>query len=93
LALFRYKQEKTMDIAAETPAKTSAPARMSLSLATRQNALLEEMAETTGMSKNELLRHAVALLSIVVKAREKGLALALAEEDDDRVKERIVSTV
>jgi Ribbon-helix-helix protein, copG family len=82
-----------MASAAEAENKSQGPARLSVSLASQQNVQLDEMVEVTGMTKNELVRQAVALLSIVVKARKKGLTLALAKEDDDYVKQRIASTV
>jgi len=67
--------------------------RLSLSLPARQSELLDDMVKSTGMTKNELLRQALGLLSIVIKARQKGLILALADGEDDTIKERVVSTV
>jgi hypothetical protein len=77
----------------EAGEKPMSMARFSLSLPNRQNELLDDMVKSTGMTKNELLRQAIGILSIVIKAREKGLTLALADEDNDQIKQRIVSTI
>jgi hypothetical protein len=66
--------------------------RFSLSLPPLQNEALNAMAQATSLSKTELMRQAVALLSITHRAREKGLKLALVD-DDDGVVSHIVSTV
>jgi hypothetical protein len=66
--------------------------RFSLSLPPLQNEALNAMAEATSLSKTELVRQAVALLSITHRAREKGLKLALVNDGDDVVS-HIVSTV
>jgi hypothetical protein len=67
--------------------------RLSLALSPRQSQLLDDMAKATGMTKNELLRHAVGLLDIVVKARDKGLVLALTDDETEEVRQRIAVTV
>ena len=77
----------------EATDKPANPSRLSLNLPLRQGEELDDMARQTGLTKNELLRQAVALLSLTVKARRRGLHLALAEDDSDRVKERVVSTI
>ena len=69
------------------------PTRLSLSLPARQGEELDELARSTGMTKNELLRQAVALLVVAVKARERGLKLALADDESNEVRERLISTV
>lgn len=66
--------------------------RFSLSLPPMQNDALNAMSKSTGLSKNELIRHAVALLNVAVGARKRGLSLALTNEDNDVVG-HIVSTV
>jgi metal-responsive CopG/Arc/MetJ family transcriptional regulator len=65
--------------------------RFSVSLPSPQNDALNTISRETGMSKNELIRHALALLTTSVEARKKGLDLALSK--DDRFVGRIVSTV
>ena len=66
--------------------------RFSLSLPPMQSEALNSMARSTSLSKNELIRHAVALLNVALSARKKGLKLALID-DNDEVVGHIVSTV
>jgi hypothetical protein len=68
------------------------PQRFSLSLPPLQNEALNTLAHATSLSKNELMRHAIALLSVTHNARKKGLRLALVN-DEDNVVGHIVSTV
>ena len=70
----------------------NATQRLSLSLPPMQSDALNSMAQATSLSKNELIRHAVALLNVALSARKKGLKLALID-DDDEVVGHIVSTV
>lgn len=70
----------------------TAAQRFTLSLPPMQNEALNSMAQATRLSKNELMRHAVALLNVAVNARRKGLRMALVNDDDDVVG-HIVSTV
>lgn len=70
----------------------NAPQRFSLSLPPLQSDALNAMVDATSLSKNELVRHAVALLSVAHRARLKGLRLALIDDDDDVVG-HIVPTV
>ena len=84
-----------MDIqkaATEPRQDDSVPQRFSLSLPPLQSDALNTMAQSTSLSKNELVRHAVALLSVAHRARLKGLRLALINDDDDVVG-HIVPTV
>lgn len=74
-------------------ATASASSRLSLNLPQRQGEELDDMARQTGLTKNELLRQAVALLGVTLKARDRGLALALVDDGSDEVKERVVSTI
>lgn len=69
-----------------------APPRLTLSLPPLQNEALNEMVRMTSLSKTELIRQAVALLNVAVRARRKGLELALCN-DDDEVVMKITSTV
>lgn len=66
--------------------------RFSMSLPPMQNDALNAMSRSTGLSKVELIRHAVALLNVAVSARKRGLNLALTNDDNDVVG-HIVSTV
>lgn len=72
-------------------AEKSTP-RLTLSLPPLQNEALNEMVQMTSLSKTELIRQAVALLNVAVRARRKGLELALCN-DDDEVVMKITSTV
>lgn len=76
----------------ESRRDASAPQRFSLSLPPLQNEALNALVQSTSLSKNELVRHAVALLSVAHRARVKGLRLALVD-DEDAVVGHIVSTV
>lgn len=72
--------------------KEAVPQRFSLSLPPLQSEALNAMADSTSLSKKELIRNAVALLSVAHRARQKGLRLALVDDDDDVVG-HIVATV
>lgn len=69
----------------------NAAQRFSLSLPPPQSQALNAMVQQTGLSKNELLRHAVALLNVAIGARKRGLHMALANEENEVVGQ-IVST-
>lgn len=81
-----------MAITATNPQEGSRVARFTVSVPTRQNEALDDLVRTTGFGKNELIRQAIGLLAIAVTARDKGLVMALANEDDE-VLTRIVSTL
>lgn len=81
-----------MSQAKQPRSEEAAIQRFSLSLPPLQNEALNLLVQSTGLSKNELMRHAIALLSVAHSARKKGLTLALAN-DDDAVVGHIVSTV
>ena len=70
----------------------SLPSRFSVSLPPMQDEALRSMSAYTKLSKNDLIRHAVALLNVSVSARRKGLRLALINNKDEVVG-HIVSTV
>jgi Ribbon-helix-helix protein, copG family len=80
-------QDKSKD----TPEGKATP-RLTLSLPPLQNEALNEMVLLTGLSKTELIRQAVALLNVAVRAKKKGLELSLANSDDEVVM-KIASTV
>lgn len=55
--------------------------RFSVSIPSPQNEALDVIARQTGLSKNDLVRHAVAILTTSYEAKRKGLDLALAKDD------------
>lgn len=59
--------------------------RINLSLAQRQNALVDEISVETGLSRQEVVRHAIALFNVAIRARKKGLDVAMINDDDDVV--------
>ena len=93
---FSRKESSSRNVAAKQDEGTSRKAvvtqRFSLSLPPLQSDALNTMAGTTSLSKNELLRNAVALLSVAHRARQKGLRLALVN-DDDAVVSHIVGPI
>ena len=56
--------------------------RSTYSLPLRHQQMLDRLVETTGLTKNELIRQAIGLLTAAVAAQEKGLFLTLANEED-----------
>jgi hypothetical protein len=80
------------DMIAGSEPKEAILQRFTASLPPPQNDALNAMAAETGLSKNDLIRNAVALLNVAFKARKKGFELAVIN-DDDGVVGRIVSTV
>jgi hypothetical protein len=69
----------------DEPVPDSANPRINLSLAPRQNASLNAMAKETGLPRTELVRHAIALLNVAMKARSKGFDIAMINDQDDVV--------
>ncbi len=55
--------------------------RLSLDISPELNKLLEDLAATTGGTKSDVLRKAIALMEVAVDARRRGLKLGLAEKD------------
>jgi hypothetical protein len=80
-----------MKSSAEALSGSNISQRLSLSLPPPQSEALNSMVEQTGLSKNELLRHAVALLNVAIGARKRGLHMALAN-DENVVVGQIIST-
>jgi hypothetical protein len=77
---------------APPPPSAKRAARSTYSLPPRHQTALDEMSASTGLTKNELIRQAIGLLTIAVTARERGLVLALAN-DEDKVLSHIVSSL
>lgn len=71
---------------------TKRSGRSSYFLPPRHQTVLDDLSTSTGLTKNELIRQAISLLSIAVTARERGLVLALANEED-KVLSHIVSSI
>lgn len=55
--------------------------RLSLDISPELNRLLEELAATTGGTKSDVLRKAIALMEVAVDAKRRGLKLGLADKD------------
>ena len=54
--------------------------RMSLELSPEANALLEQLAEDIHGSKSEVLRRALALMEVAVRARKEGHPFGIANK-------------
>ena len=65
--------------------------RFSISIPSPQNDALDAISKRTGLSKNELVRHALAILTTSIEAKKKGLDLALSR--DDKFVGRIISAI
>ena len=65
--------------------------RFSVALPPKSNDALDDLVATTGLSKNELIRQAVNLLTISKVTNDKGLSLAIV--DDDKVLRQLISTL
>lgn len=63
--------------------------RFSLELSGQANVMLEGLAKTTGSTKTEVIRKAVALLQVASEAKEKGNSLAVVD-DKNRVIHSII---
>ena len=55
--------------------------RLSLDISPELNDLLEELAETSGVSKSDVLRRAITLMKIAVDAKQTGKKFGIAEKD------------
>ena len=55
--------------------------RLSLDISPELNELLETLATTTGGTKSEVLRKAIALMEVVVEAKRQGKKFGIAEKD------------
>jgi len=55
--------------------------RLSLDISPELNALLERLATTTGGTKSDVLRKAIALMEVVVEAKRQGKKFGIAEKD------------
>lgn len=65
--------------------------RFTVSLPVPQNDALDAISKQTGLSKNDIIRHALAILTTSIEAKKKGLDLALSR--DDKFVGRIISAI
>ena len=72
-----------------SPKNEKEKVRLSLDISPELNALLESLATTTGGTKSDVLRKAIALMEVAVDAKRRGLKLGLAEKDQPLVTEII----
>lgn len=83
-----------MNQAAKTPARGSPKnakekVRLSLDISPELNTLLEQLAASTGSTKSEVLRKAIALMEVAVEAKRQGKKLGIAERDQQLATEII----
>ena len=57
--------------------------RFTVSIPSHQYDAVDAIAKRTGLSKNEIFRHALAILMTSEEAKKKGLDLALARDDKE----------
>ncbi len=55
--------------------------RLSLDISSELNTLLEQLAETTGGTKSDVLRKAIALMEVAVEAKRQGKKFGIADKD------------
>ena len=55
--------------------------RLSLDISAELNELLERLASTTGGTKSDVLRKAIALMEVAVEAKRQGRKFGIAEKD------------
>ncbi len=55
--------------------------RLSLDISAELNALLERLAVTTGGTKSDVLRKAIALMEVAVEAKRQGKKFGIADKD------------
>jgi predicted transcriptional regulator len=72
-----------------SPKNEKEKVRLSLDISPELNALLESLAATTGGTKSDVLRKAIALMEVAVDGKRRGLKLGLAEKDQPLVTEII----
>jgi hypothetical protein len=79
------KQHQTSPERGKQPEKV----RITLDLSPEMNRTLEELVTTSGTSKSDILRKAIALIEVAMDARSRGQSLALSDKED-RVVTKIV---
>lgn len=63
--------------------------RLSLDISRELNDLLEQLATTTGGTKSDVLRKAIALMEVAIDGKRRGLKLGLADKDQQLTTEII----
>ena len=63
--------------------------RLSLDISAELNALLERLADTTGGTKSDVLRKAIALMEVAIEAKRQGKKFGIAEKDQQLATEII----
>ncbi len=56
--------------------------RLSLDVSPELNDLIEDLARRTDGTKSDVLRRAIALMDVAVKANERGKKVGVADEDE-----------
>lgn len=56
--------------------------RLSLDVSPELNDLIEDLAERTDGTKSDVLRRAIALMDVAVKANEQGMKVGVAADDN-----------
>ena len=59
------------------------PVRLSLELSPELNSTLEELAEQTHGTKSDVLRKAIALMEIAVRAKSEGRRFGIAKPEQE----------
>jgi hypothetical protein len=72
-----------------TPQKEKTKVRLSLDISAEMNTLLEHLSETTGGTKSDVLRKAIALMEIAVDAKRQGKKFGIADKDQQLATEII----
>ena len=78
-----------MSAIATTNDKERTKVRLSLDISTEMNSLLEQLSATTGGTKSDVLRKAIALMEIAVDAKRQGKKFGIAEKDQQLATEII----
>lgn len=72
-----------------SPKTVKEKVRLSLDISPELNTLLEQLAASTGSTKSEVLRKAIALMEVAVEAKRQGKKLGIAERDQQLTTEII----
>lgn len=81
-AVFQMSQTKNLD-------QERTKVRLSLDVSPELYTLLESLATTTGGTKSEVLRKAIALMEVAVDAKRQGKKFGIAEKDQQLATEII----
>lgn len=56
--------------------------RLSLDVSEELNRTLDQLASSTGGSKSDVLRRAIALMDVAVSAKQKGNSMGVVDQND-----------